>query len=216
MRTRLLPPLLTLLTLLAALLAVALLSPPPTLAGAPPPPARRTAAVISGWRWPLDGPGGGPPPVVRRFQAPSTPYGPGHRGVDLAGPAGAPVHAAGPGVVAFAGPVAGVGTVSVQHEGGLRTTYQPVDVLVAAGQHLAAGDVVGSLLPGHPGCSAVAPLVCLHWGLRHGADYLDPLALFGRAHVRLLPHTTRPPPWGRGDRYLRSASLPRSWSTALV
>jgi murein DD-endopeptidase MepM/ murein hydrolase activator NlpD len=98
-------------------------------------------------------------------------------------------------VVAFAGPVAGVGTVSVQHDGGLRTTYQPVDVLVAAGQQVAAGDVLGSLLPGHPGCAATAPLVCLHWGLRHGADYLDPLALFGTARVRLLPHSHLPPPW---------------------
>jgi hypothetical protein len=28
---------------------------------------------------------------------------------------------------------------------------------------------------------------CLHWGLRQGVVYLDPLILVGRAPVRLLP-----------------------------
>jgi hypothetical protein len=40
------------------------------------------------------------------------------------------------------------------------------------------------LAAGHPGCPVAA---CLHWGLRRGADYLDPLALLGLGPVRLLP-----------------------------
>lgn len=84
----------------------------------------------------------------------------------------------------FAGVIADRGVVSVEHAGGLRTTYEPIAPLVQAGQRLAAGDPIGAVEPGHPGCPAVA---CLHWGLRRGETYLDPLILVGRGRVRLLP-----------------------------
>ena len=64
--------------------------------------------------WPL----AGRPTVVRAFKAPAVPYGPGHRGVDLASVAGATVLAAGAGTVVFAAAVAGRGVVSVDHPGG--------------------------------------------------------------------------------------------------
>jgi murein DD-endopeptidase MepM/ murein hydrolase activator NlpD len=130
--------------------------------------------------WPI----GGPPLVTRRFDPPARRWLPGHRGVDLAGSPGTVVNAAVAGVVFFAGPVAGRGVVSVQHAGGLRTTYQPVDPVVSAGDPVAAGDPLGVLAPGHAGCPAAA---CLHWGLRQGETYLDPLALLGLGQVRLLP-----------------------------
>ena len=132
------------------------------------------------YQWPLDG----SPPITRPFQPPPEPWRPGHRGVDLGAHAGDPVRAAGPGVVAFAGVVAGRPVVSVDHPGGLRTTYEPVAPVVRAGQAVTAGTVLGTLLAGHAGCPVAA---CLHWGLRQGDAYLDPLALLGLAHVRLLP-----------------------------
>jgi murein DD-endopeptidase MepM/ murein hydrolase activator NlpD len=136
------------------------------------------------YRWPLDG----RPAVVRPFAPPPRPWLPGHRGVDLAGTAGAPVFAAGNGVVAFAGLVAGKPVVSVDHPNGLRTTYEPVLPRVTAGQPVRAGDVLGELVAPHPGCPVAA---CLHWGLRAGngsdAVYLDPLSLLGLRRVRLLP-----------------------------
>jgi murein DD-endopeptidase MepM/ murein hydrolase activator NlpD len=94
------------------------------------------------------------------------------------------VLAAGPGVVAFAGSVAGVGVVSIDHPDGLRTTYQPVRPAVAVGVAVAAGDPIGVLSAGHAGCPVDA---CLHWGLRHGAEYLDPLGLLTTVPVRLYP-----------------------------
>jgi hypothetical protein len=72
--------------------------------------------------------------MVRRFDPPPRPWLPGHRGVDLAADPGAPVYAAGPGVVRFAGEVAGRGVVSVDHAGGLRTTYEPVTPAVTEGR----------------------------------------------------------------------------------
>ncbi|MGY1617641.1 murein hydrolase activator EnvC family protein [Geodermatophilus sp. SYSU D00691] len=163
--------------LLVAVLALAVLAPARAAA------APETPAVPAGaWSWPL----AGPPPVTRPFEPPAGPYGAGHRGVDLGAAPGAAVLAAGDGVVAFAGMVAGRPVVSVDHPGGLRTTYEPVDAVVAAGQAVPRGAPIGTLLAGHSGCPVAA---CLHWGVRRGEVYLDPLSLLVR--VRLLP-------WARG------------------
>lgn len=104
--------------------------------------------------------------------------------MDLAGVDGTPVLAAGAGTVVFVGQVAGRGVVSIDHPGGLRTTYEPVLPDVAAGDLVSGGQRIGTLAPGHPGCAAVA---CLHWGARRGTDYLDPLRLLALGRVRLLP-----------------------------
>jgi murein DD-endopeptidase MepM/ murein hydrolase activator NlpD len=140
----------------------------------------RPAPVMALWSSPL----GDPPRVSRPFDPPDSPYTAGHRGVDLAGSAGAAVHAAGGGVVVFAGMVAGRPVVSVDHPGGLRTTYEPVDPAVGAGARVDRGTVLGVLAPGHAGCPADA---CLHWGLRRGEAYLDPLGLLRPPRIRLLP-----------------------------
>ncbi|MFU8850273.1 murein hydrolase activator EnvC family protein [Micromonospora sp. SL1-18] len=130
--------------------------------------------------WPL----AGTPRPVRRFDPPPQPWLPGHRGVDLAAVPGVEVRAAGTGTVLFAGMVAGRPVVTVGHADGLRTTYEPVRPGLQVGAQVAAGTPIGALLAGHPGCPAEA---CLHWGLRRGEEYLDPLALLGLGAVRLLP-----------------------------
>ncbi|GAB3456063.1 M23 family metallopeptidase [Actinophytocola sediminis] len=131
--------------------------------------------------WPL----APPHPVLRPFQAPTSLYGPGHRGVDLGGEVDEPVLAAADGVVVFAGQLAGRGVVSIDHANGLRTTYEPITPTVAPGHRVPAGAVIGRLRPGHAQCRG-AP-ACLHWGVRRGAEYLDPLTLLSTGRVRLLP-----------------------------
>jgi murein DD-endopeptidase MepM/ murein hydrolase activator NlpD len=144
------------------------------------PDAPAAAADHPVWRLPLDG----RPRLVAPFMAPAGPYAAGHRGVDLAAAAAARVLAAGDGVVAFAGRVAGRGVVSVDHTGGLRTTYQPVAAVVQAGDPVTAGAVLGLLAGAGGHCP---PVACLHWGARRGETYLDPMALLGTVRVRLLP-----------------------------
>lgn len=122
--------------------------------------------------------------VLRPFEPPSSEFGPGHRGVDLSGAPGEQVRSAGAGTVRFAGLLADRPVVSIEHSGGLRTTYEPVHATVQAGQAVARGQPIGSLEPGHPGCPADT---CLHWGARRGSEYLDPLGLLGGGRVRLLP-----------------------------
>ncbi|WP_405426424.1 M23 family metallopeptidase [Micromonospora sp. NBC_00617] len=155
---------------------VAVLAPASVTVAVPAP----ASAGPGRFRWPVDG----PPRPVRRFDPPPQPWLAGHRGVDLAAPAGTVVRSAGPGIVLFAGLVAGRPVVTVGHADGLRTTHEPVKPAVRPGQPVTAGSPLGELLPGHPGCPADA---CLHWGLRRGTEYLDPLALLGLGPVRLLP-----------------------------
>jgi murein DD-endopeptidase MepM/ murein hydrolase activator NlpD len=166
-----------------------------------PAAAARAAGATGAWTWPL----APPPRVVAPFQAPAGPYAPGHRGVDLAAMPGARVLAAGDGVVAFAGRVAGVGVVSVDHSGGLRTTYQPVTPAVVRGEPVTRGQVLGLLAGSGGHCP---PAACLHWGLRRGATYLDPLTVLGpvATRVRLLPV------WSTRPASVTSAGL--SWRTA--
>ncbi|HEV7212551.1 MAG TPA: M23 family metallopeptidase [Blastococcus sp.] len=167
--------------MLPRLLAVVLL----TVAAAVPPAAAAAGPVSTPvgpalWTAPL----GGELHVTRGFTPPASAYGAGHRGVDLAGAPGAPVLAAGAGTVLFAGMVAGRPVVSVVHANGLRTTYEPVDPSVAAGQAVARGSPIGTLVSGHAGCPGAG---CLHWGLLRGNAYLDPLLLLRPPRVRLLP-----------------------------
>ena len=124
--------------------------------------------------------------VIRLFDAPAPNWNRGHRGVDLAGAPGQAVHAAAAGTVVFAGLLAERPVVSIAHPGGLRTSYEPVQPAVRAGQLVSAGTALGALMAGHPGCGA-----CLHWGAMWGpaarADYVDPLGLVVTTPVRLKP-----------------------------
>ncbi|MFD9933854.1 murein hydrolase activator EnvC family protein [Streptomyces massasporeus] len=183
------------LILLLTVTATALLAPPPTLfaAGAPlvdpDPPATVPITVPAiGRAWPV----GSYPRVLRGWEPPATVYGPGHRGVDLAAPAGAPVRAVAGGRVAFAGRVAGRGVVSVDLTGTgdppLRTTYEPVTAAVEEGEEVQPGEVIGTVDASGSHCTAT----CVHWGLRRGEDYVNPLSLLPpwllhRGPSRLLP-----------------------------
>ena len=134
----------------------------------------------------------GPVRMVRGFSPPSTPYGPGHLGVDLAVEAGSVVLTAGAGVVRFAGQVAGRGVVVVLHPDGISTEYEPLAVLVRPGDRVAAGQSIGRLAGVHRGCPETG---CLHWGARRGQAYIDPMSLLQPLGVvRLLPWDWVPPP----------------------
>ncbi len=164
--------------LLAALVTGA--SPAVVSAAAPIASPPRGVVAAAGWQWPLEP----APAVVHDFHAPPTPWSAGHRGVDLATTVGAAVLAAGDGQVTFVGSIAGRGVVVVTHPGGLRTSYEPVMGTVAVGAAVRPGQVIGLVqgVPGH-----CAPLACLHWGLRKGENYRDPLSLLGRGPPVLKP-----------------------------
>lgn len=166
------------------------------LTWAAPDPA---VAGDGSWSWPL-----GRHEVAGGFDLPDTPYTAGHRGIDLPGLAGDAVRAVAPGRVTFAGPVAGVGVVTIDH-GDERSTYQPVDAETQRGDTVEAGDVVGTLVAVGSHCAGA----CLHLGRLEGAGdaYLDPIdRLKTTSRVRLVdPDGAVPtPPVGpSGDGSLR-------------
>lgn len=157
------------------------------------------------------------PEVVHDFDPPEDPWGSGHRGVDLAGAAGQPVHSALVGTVAFVGRIAGKPVVTVSH-GETRTTYEPVSSDLAVGDPVSAGLRIGSLELTFSHCF---PNPCLHWGWLRGETYLDPLGLVSNTRVRLLP-LWRDTPVARGDSQTsRHSALPEpllpyaAWSPQL-
>ena len=162
------------------LVGLALLAAMTLFLGGPATGATRMTPA-SAWQWPI-----APPRVlVHPFIAPATPYGAGHRGIDLAAPVGAAVFAPANGVVHFAGLVVDRPVVSIEHPGGVISSFEPVAPTVVAGQSIRRGEVIGTLEAGH--CARA----CLHVGARlHGA-YLSPLNyLGGIPRSVLLP--TRP------------------------
>jgi murein DD-endopeptidase MepM/ murein hydrolase activator NlpD len=183
---------------------------PPTVPGTVAPPARRTicawliaalavlvaasTSIPAGPAVAADGASPGvvryrapttlPVRVLRGFAAPLQRWAPGHRGIDLAVDPGAAVLAPAAGTVAVAGTVVDRGVVTIVHADGRRSSLEPVSPTVVVGQRVEAGDGVGALADEPRHCARA----CLHWGVRRGLDYADPLTLLpGGGPVVLLP-----------------------------
>jgi murein DD-endopeptidase MepM/ murein hydrolase activator NlpD len=138
------------------------------------PPAR---AVVGSLAWPVRG------PVIRSYEAPFSQYSSGHRGIDIAVAYGSPVRAASDGSVYFAGSVAGSLYVTLDHGGGLRTTYSWLsEVVVKKGDTVAVGDIIGYSGWGHPGVDPPH----LHFGVKQDGEYVDPLPMLVRAGIQDL------------------------------
>lgn len=145
---------------LAVLVVLLTLGVGPATSGSPPAPR---------WAWPTPAPHA----VVRQYLAPATPYGPGHRGLDVASPATA-ISAPADGVVHFAGVVVDRPVLSIAHEGGFLSSYEPLATTLVAGDTVTRGQLIGTLEPGHCG-----PVLCLHFGVRLDGQYVNPLLLLG-------------------------------------
>lgn len=172
---------------LPVVVLASLLSPHPTPPATPKPPKSPKPPHAAGrWIWPIPPADGATRPVVLRgFEPPHSRWGPGHRGIDIAAGPDGEVRAAGAGTITFAGEVAGTGVVAISH-GKLRTTYEPVVSSVHVGDHVTAGQRIGTVAPEPHHCTAG---LCLHLGLLGpGKDqYLDPMLLFATVRIGLLP-----------------------------
>jgi murein DD-endopeptidase MepM/ murein hydrolase activator NlpD len=129
-----------------------------------------------------------PGPVV----APYAPIGryEGHWGVDLAAPLESPVRAAGDGVVTFAGTVAGMMSVTIDHGGGARSSVSYLSgILVGEGARIEAGTIVGRSGRSHQ-------TAAVHFSVRIDGAYTDPLphlmCVGSPGHLYLLPPPASP------------------------
>jgi murein DD-endopeptidase MepM/ murein hydrolase activator NlpD len=159
--------------------AVAMLTT--AIVAAPPGRAPRPLAAAT-WRWPVVG------PVLRAFDPPDSPYGSGHRGIDIAVPYGTSVRSPAAGTVKFSGRIGGALFVSIDHGGGLESTYSWLSAtLVASGDRVGAGLPIANSGEGHPGTAVPH----LHFGVKRNGVYVDPLSMLApadvRAFIRLAP-----------------------------
>lgn len=129
-------------------------------------PVAPTAAAVGDWSWPIQG------PVVRLFDPPGSPYGSGHRGIDIAAPVGTVVRAPAPGSVSFAGSVAGHLFLTIEHAGNLASTYSWLSALVVhEGDTVVRGQVIARSGTG----ASTDPAPNLHFGVKLNDAYVDPL-----------------------------------------
>lgn len=127
-------------------------------------------------------------PVVDPFRQPDHEYAAGNRGVDLAAVPGEAVRAAAEGEVVFSGQVGGALHVVLLHADGLRSSLSFLaSTAVRRGQRVRAGEVVGTAGG------------TLHFGIRAGDEYLDPMQFLrgGEPEVHLAP--LRPEDLGEGN-----------------
>lgn len=160
---------------LITVLLAALLAAPSASAGASPVPA----PAHDRWAWPLSP----KPDVLRTFDPPDKPWLSGHRGVDLAKARDAgqvtgawEVTSPADGTVAFAGVVVDRPVLTIDHGDGLRSSFEPVASELRPGDKVTKGQVVGLLAAEAP-APAHCPAACLHWGIRRGEEYINPLGL---------------------------------------
>jgi murein DD-endopeptidase MepM/ murein hydrolase activator NlpD len=99
-----------------------------------------------------------------------------HNGVDFAAPTGTPIYASAAGVVRSAGDGGPCGNmVQIDHAGGLTSAYCHMSRFAAglhAGQHVEARQLVG-----YVGQTGRATGPHLHFAIKRGESYIDPLAL---------------------------------------
>ena len=132
------------------------------------------------WTYPIEN-----KKVFRPYEPPLQNWLAGHRGIDFAATVNTEVHSVGFGTVIYAGPLASKGVVVISH-GLVRTTYEPIKAVVAVGDEVTPGQLIGTLEIGESHCSTSTDVFCLHLGAIRDGKYLNPLLLI-KPRVRLLP-----------------------------
>ncbi|WP_029263484.1 MULTISPECIES: murein hydrolase activator EnvC family protein [unclassified Microbacterium] len=150
-------------TAIAVLVALALCAPDTSAASG-------GTADLPRWRWPL----AGNREVVEPFRAPAHEYGGGHRGVDMDASIDAVVTAPADGTVAFRGTVVDRPLLTIEHDGGLVSTFEPLRTTLDPGDAVSVGQEIGFVdVGGH------TPAGALHLGIRRDGTYINPMLLFG-------------------------------------
>ncbi|WP_256394868.1 M23 family metallopeptidase [Kocuria sp. TGY1127_2] len=127
--------------------------------------------------------------------------------MDLAVKPGQTIRSPASGTVTFSGRVVDRGVITVTTDDGYLTSFEPVTEQLPRGTRVSSGDVIArrDWEQSHEGCSS-----CLHWGVRHGGDYVNPLLLVGALSPSVLwplPPRPRPLIFSYNRRLLSSHSM---------
>jgi murein DD-endopeptidase MepM/ murein hydrolase activator NlpD len=137
------------------------------------------AVAVSGrgrWAWPVAA-----HVLAAGFVAPATPYAAGHRGIDLRAAEGTVVTAPADAVVRFSGMVVDRPVLTLDHGGGVLSSYEPVASTLPVGSVVGRGGIAGTVAAGGH-CDGT----CLHVGVRVDGDYVSPLLFFDRVPPAVL------------------------------
>jgi murein DD-endopeptidase MepM/ murein hydrolase activator NlpD len=139
-------------------------------------------AAAASYPWPVVG------PLIRGFDPPDSPFGAGHRGIDITAPVGTTISAPAPGKVTFAGPVGGNLFLTIDHGNGLESTYSWLSaLLVSKGTFVTTGQPIARTGWGHASDSVPH----LHLGFKLFDVYVDPLDYLAppsvSSFIRLAP-----------------------------
>lgn len=128
--------------------------------------------------------------VISTFDAPSSPWMSGHRGIDMAAAEGQTIVSPDDGTIGFSGRVAGKDVVTVVHgntaaHGNLVSSFEPARSDLNVGNRVTRGQAIGTVSRGSDHCDDR----CLHWGLRtkDGDGYVDPLLWTASGDIVLKP-----------------------------
>jgi murein DD-endopeptidase MepM/ murein hydrolase activator NlpD len=140
---------------------------------------------VGSWNPPLET----PIRLINQYRQPNSDYSAGHRGVDYLVTPGQPVLAPADGRVWFVGKVAQRSVLSIEHEGGFLTEFEPVCTDLVKGEPVFAGQEIAKVCETSSDyrqhCSSA---LCLHFSLRSAGKYLSPLVFIGGLNPsRLLP-----------------------------
>ncbi|WP_124055055.1 M23 family metallopeptidase [Arcanobacterium ihumii] len=120
--------------------------------------------------------------IIRSFNVGENNWNSGHRGIDLAVSSTIEIIAPADGTVSYVGVIDSRPVLSITHDDGIRTTYEPLVSNLTKGAKIRRGEVIGTVSLGH-----CARALCLHWGAKTDADsYLNPTWLLEPRVVALL------------------------------
>ncbi|WP_146341170.1 M23 family metallopeptidase [Nesterenkonia sp. NBAIMH1] len=123
--------------------------------------------------------------VVRAFAAPPAPWASGHRGVKLGASPSSAVRAPERGTVLFSGKVVNRYVLTIAHGAGYVSSFEPVETELEVGDTVTQGQQIASLATYDDGTYA-CEAACLHWGVRHHGEYINPMLLLGPVEPSVL------------------------------
>lgn len=89
-------------------------------------------------------------------------------------------------MVSFSGVVVDREVLSIDHGAGYVSSFEPVESELEVGDAVAAGQPIATLDTYDDGSNHCSDQPCLHWGVRHHGEYINPLLLLGDLEPSVL------------------------------
>lgn len=114
--------------------------------------------------------------LIKEFDPPDEKWLAGHRGVDYLSEENETIYAPANGTISFSGVVANKPVVTIDH-GVLKSTFEPAISDKKVGQEVKKGEEFANVSFGSDKSNSHCSIEkCLHWGVKNGDNYVNPLS----------------------------------------